>query len=106
MKLEFLEAGEIVTTHGVRGEMKIYPWSDGPEFLLDFDRVLIDGKVYARGTSDMKSGLAAMAYTLAAIVKSGKRPMCDIPALLMSTSKWSISEKRVHTSAKLPRSVL
>jgi 16S rRNA processing protein RimM len=47
MKLEFLEAGEIVTTHGVRGEMKIYPWSDGPEFLLDFDRVLIDEKVYA-----------------------------------------------------------
>ena len=46
MKLEFLEAGEIVTTHGVRGEMKIYPWSDGPEFLLDFDRVLIDKKVY------------------------------------------------------------
>ena len=47
MKLEFLEAGEIVTTHGVRGEMKIYPWSDGPEFLLDFDRVLIDEMVYA-----------------------------------------------------------
>ena len=23
MKLEFLEAGEIVTTHGVRGEVKI-----------------------------------------------------------------------------------
>lgn len=46
MKLEYLEAGEIVTTHGVRGEMKIYPWSDGPEFLLDFDRVLIDRRVY------------------------------------------------------------
>ena len=46
MRLEFLEAGEIVTTHGVRGEMKIYPWSDGPEFLLDFERVLIDKKVY------------------------------------------------------------
>lgn len=46
MRLEFLEAGEIVTTHGVRGEMKIYPWSDGPEFLLDFKRVVIDKKVY------------------------------------------------------------
>ena len=46
MKLEYLEAGEILTTHGVRGEMKIYPWSDGPEFLLDFDRVLIDRRVY------------------------------------------------------------
>ena len=47
MRLEFLEAGEIVTTHGVRGEMKIYPWSDGPEFLMDFERVIIDKKVYA-----------------------------------------------------------
>lgn len=46
MKLQFLEAGQIVTTHGVRGEMKVLPWADGPEFLLDFDRVLIDGKEY------------------------------------------------------------
>ena len=46
MKLEFLEAGEIVSTHGIRGEMKVYPWSDGPEFLVDFDRVRIENKVY------------------------------------------------------------
>ena len=46
MKVEFLEAGEIVTTHGVRGEMKVYPWSDSPEFLLSFKKVLIDKKVY------------------------------------------------------------
>ena len=46
MKVEFLEAGEIVTTHGVRGEMKIYPWSDGPDFLLDFQRVFVDQKEY------------------------------------------------------------
>ena len=46
MKLLFLEAGEIVSTHGVRGEMKVLPWSDGPDFLLDFDRVRIDGKEY------------------------------------------------------------
>jgi 16S rRNA processing protein RimM len=47
MKLQFLEAGEIVTTHGVRGEVKILPWSDGPEFLLDFRRVRIAGTEYA-----------------------------------------------------------
>ena len=46
MKLQFLEAGQIVTTHGVRGEMKILPWADGPDFLLDFNRVRIDGKEY------------------------------------------------------------
>lgn len=46
MKLQFLDAGEIVTTHGVRGEVKVLPWSDGPEFLLDFKRIVIDAKEY------------------------------------------------------------
>ena len=46
MKLQFLEAGEIVTTHGVRGEMKVLPWADGPDFLIDFKRVRIDGTEY------------------------------------------------------------
>ena len=41
MRLQFLEAGEIVTTHGIRGEVKVLPWSDGPDFLMDFRRVLI-----------------------------------------------------------------
>ena len=46
MKLEFLEAGEIVTTHGVRGEVKVLPWADGPEFLLGFKRVRIGNTEY------------------------------------------------------------
>ena len=46
MKLEFLEAGEIVTTHGVRGEVKILPWADSPEFLLDYNRVIIGTAEY------------------------------------------------------------
>lgn len=46
MKLQYLEAGQIVTTHGVRGEMKVLPWADGPDFLLDFNRVRIDGREY------------------------------------------------------------
>ena len=46
MKLQFLQAGEIVTTHGVRGEIKVLPWADGPDFLLEFERVRIDGRDY------------------------------------------------------------
>lgn len=46
MKLQFLDAGQIVTTHGVYGEMKVLPWADGPDFLLEFDRVRIEGKDY------------------------------------------------------------
>lgn len=46
MRLQFIEAGEIVTTHGVRGEVKILPWVDSPEILCEFDRVRIDGTEY------------------------------------------------------------
>lgn len=44
MKNQFLEAGEIVNTHGVRGEVKIMPWADSPEFLCQFDTLDMDGK--------------------------------------------------------------
>ena len=46
MKKQYLQTGKIVSTHGVRGEVKILPWADGPEFLLDFDRIYLDGKEY------------------------------------------------------------
>lgn len=46
MRLPFIKAGEIVTTHGVRGEVKVLPWLDSPEDLCDFDRCRIDGKEY------------------------------------------------------------
>ena len=46
MKLQFVEAGEIVTTHGVRGEVKVLPWLDSPEVLCEFDRCRIDGAEY------------------------------------------------------------
>ncbi len=44
MKSQFLEAGQIVNTHGVRGEVKIMPWADSPEFLCGFDTLYMDGK--------------------------------------------------------------
>ena len=46
MKLQFIEAGEIVTTHGVKGDMKVLPWVDSPDILCEFDRVRIDGTQY------------------------------------------------------------
>ena len=46
MRLQFVEAGEIVSTHGVRGEVKVLPWTEGPEFLCDFQEVTIDGRKY------------------------------------------------------------
>ena len=46
MRLPFIEAGEIVNTHGLRGDMKVLPWVDSPEDLCDFDRVRIGGREY------------------------------------------------------------
>ena len=41
MKNEYLEAGKIVNTHGIRGEVKIMPYCDSPELLCEFDRLFM-----------------------------------------------------------------
>ncbi|NMA36759.1 MAG: 16S rRNA processing protein RimM [Papillibacter sp.] len=43
-KKPLLETGRIVNTHGINGEVKVQPWSDSPDFLLDFDKFYIDGQ--------------------------------------------------------------
>ena len=40
---KFLEAGKIINTHGVRGEVRVQPWADSPDFLLGFEFFYIDG---------------------------------------------------------------
>ena len=57
MRLPFIEAGEIVNTHGVRGEIKMLPWLDSPEDMRGFTQCRIGGKVELRLEED---GLAAM----------------------------------------------
>ena len=44
MKKKYLEAGKIVNTHGVRGEVKIQPWCDSADDFTEFHTVYIDGK--------------------------------------------------------------
>ena len=43
-KEQYIEAGRIVNTHGVTGEVKIEVWLDSPDFLKKFKRVFVDGK--------------------------------------------------------------
>lgn len=43
-KQQYIEAGKIVNTHGVRGEVKIQVWLDSPEFLRRFKTIYIDAK--------------------------------------------------------------
>ena len=46
MKHPYLQTGKIVSTHGVHGEVKLLPWADGPEFLLQFHTLYLDGRPY------------------------------------------------------------
>ena len=43
-KSRFIEAGRIVNTHGVKGEVKIEVWLDSPSFLKRIPTVYVDGK--------------------------------------------------------------
>lgn len=47
MRIPYIEAGQIVTTHGVRGEVKVLSWLDTPEDLRHYKRCRIGGKDYA-----------------------------------------------------------
>ena len=40
----YLEAGKIVNTHGVHGEVKIQPCADSPDFLTGFEHLYIGGE--------------------------------------------------------------
>lgn len=42
MQKPYLEIGEIVTTHGVQGECKVYPWCDAAEVFCDIPQLYWD----------------------------------------------------------------
>ena len=45
--MNYIQTGEIVSVHGIKGEVKVYPWADYPEFLEEFDRFYIQkNKMY------------------------------------------------------------
>ncbi|MBE6754786.1 MAG: 16S rRNA processing protein RimM, partial [Ruminococcaceae bacterium] len=46
---QYLEVGRIVGTHGIRGELRVQPWADSGEFLLDFDVFYLE-----QGASELK----------------------------------------------------
>ena len=44
MKKQYLDSGKIVGTHGIKGEVRIDPWCDSPEFLCAFKKLYLDNK--------------------------------------------------------------
>lgn len=41
MDNKFIETGKVVNIHGLRGEIKVMPWSDSPDFICQFDVVYV-----------------------------------------------------------------
>ena len=39
---KYLEVGQIVSTHGIAGEMKVYPWADSATALVELKKVFWD----------------------------------------------------------------
>lgn len=42
-KQQYIEAGRIVNTHGIVGEVKIDVWLDSPQFMKKCGRIFVDG---------------------------------------------------------------
>ena len=41
---EYLEIGKITSTHGIKGEVRVQPWCDSPEFMKKFKTLYFDKK--------------------------------------------------------------
>ena len=44
MVKRYLQVGKIVSTHGVRGELRVQPWCDGPDYISRFSVLYFDGR--------------------------------------------------------------
>lgn len=42
MLKQYLEIGQIVSTHGIKGEVRVNPWCDSPEFMKKFKTLYFD----------------------------------------------------------------
>ncbi len=79
----FLEIGEIVTTHGVMGEVKIYPWCDGPEFLCELSCLYL-----ANGSQPQKVESARVHKNMCLVQFEGVSDM-DSARKLVGKTVWA-----------------
>ena len=62
-KSDNIEAGRIVNTHGLRGEVRIVSWMDSPEVLAAFPRLYVDGREYRVDHAYVHKGSVIAALT-------------------------------------------
>lgn len=62
MKSEFLDTGEIVNTHGIAGEVKLLPWSDTPEALLEYAVFYVGGRALEVASARVHKGCVLVKF--------------------------------------------
>lgn len=102
---DYLEIGQIVGTHGVRGELRVQPWCDSPEFFKKFKTLYYDahGEKARASSAHVLTGISRSCALTAAIL-SKKPPRsearCSICAAATRTSKRRLVHSRAY---RLPR---
>ncbi len=71
------------------------PWTRDP-----LSAETVGGKIYGRGSADMKGGVAAMLYAMAAMARAGYVPSCDIT--LVCTAGEEVDSLGALETTKLP----
>ena len=61
-KEPYLEAGKILNTFGVRGEVKLDPWCDSAEFLKPLKTLYLDGAPRAVASSRVHKGMLIVRF--------------------------------------------
>lgn len=87
---KLLEAGKIVNTHGIRGEVRIQPWVDSAEFLKTFKKLYIDGKPLR-----LRQGRVHKSFLIASF-----EGVEDVNAAMLLKNKTVYIDR---TEAKLPK---
>ena len=79
MNAKYVEAGTIVSTHGIKGEVKILPWADSPEFLTRFKTFYLVGADIGRpqtGELSASGGRSMSAPTALSVESSRVQKSC------------------------------
>ena len=71
-------AGSSRPTLIVNGHLDVVPVEEGAWSHDPFDPVVEDGRLYGRGSADMKGGIAAAICALGVLRRAGQVPACDI----------------------------
>ncbi len=98
MLKKYLEAGQIVGTHGVRGSLRVKSWCDSPEFLSGFRTLYLDaGRTPVRVLSSRvhKNSLILRVQDVDTVERA---PICLRGGILSRTSSASTSTTRTRLS--------